>query len=153
MTSEEEKSRWDAWRRRKERSEKEESPDAPGGWAAWKRWKEKSEEEKSPDELKRKWAAWKRWKARSEEEKGKERVLNLDEIPREGETLDDFIESGEIPEELRESIQALAKAVEPTFERLVSCLAEPFQTGLQSHLDRIASRLEPYPREDSTGLM
>jgi hypothetical protein len=116
VTSEEEKSRWDAWRRRKERSE----------------------EEESPDELKRKWAAWKRWKARSEEEKGKERVLNLDEIPREGETLHDIIESGEIPEELRESIQALAKAVEPTFERLVSCLAEPFQTGLQSHLDRIA---------------
>jgi len=68
-----------------------------------------------------------------EEEKGKGRVLNLDEIPGEGKTLDDIIESGEIPEELRESIEALAKTSKQAFAKtLQPFVSEAYQTMMES---------------------
>jgi len=68
----------------------------------------------------------------------------LDAIPGEGKTLKDIIESGEeIPDELWESLQALAKAVQPLKADLAGSLIEPsliepMQKAVDIHLERIA---------------
>lgn len=68
----------------------------------------------------------------NEEEKGGGRVLDLDKISGEGKTLKeiiDIIESGEeIPDEVKETMQAFAKAVEPVVEQSRAQLAELART-------------------------
>lgn len=68
----------------------------------------------------------------NEEEKGEGRVLDLDKISGEGKTLKeiiDIIESGEeIPDEVKETMQAFAKAVEPVVEQSRAQLAELART-------------------------
>lgn len=68
----------------------------------------------------------------NEEEKSEGRVLDLDKISGEGKTLNeiiDIIESGEeIPDEVKETMQAFAKAVEPVVERSRAQMAELART-------------------------
>ena len=61
----------------------------------------------------------------NEGEKGERRFLDLDKISGEGKTLKEIIESGEeIPDEVKETMQAFAKAVEPVVERSRAQLAQ-----------------------------
>jgi len=104
----------------------------------------------------------------NEEEKGEGRLLGLDEIPGEGKTLKEITEeSGEMPEEQREIILAVAKSAQAVLERFKAQQAEweaerarrivtyadaqsaklsadlarrmePYQKALDSHFERLA---------------
>lgn len=95
----------------------------------------------------------------NEGEKGERRLLDLDEIPGEGKTVKEVTEeSGEMPEEQREIILAVAKGAQAVLERFKAQQAEweaEWARRIVTYADAqsaklsadLARRMEPYQKE------